>query len=57
MYRVFNMGIGMVAAVAPDHMGDVKAMIPEATVIGVVVARGDGAAVRIIGLHSADHRG
>lgn len=57
MYRVFNMGIGMVAAVAPDHVGDVQTMIPGATVIGVVVTRGDGAAVRITGLHSADHRG
>ncbi len=47
MYRVFNMGIGMVAVVAPDHLGDVQGMIPDAIVVGAIVSRGDGDAVRI----------
>ncbi|GAB4581609.1 MAG: phosphoribosylformylglycinamidine cyclo-ligase [Anaerolineales bacterium] len=38
MYRVFNMGIGMVAIVAPEHVAEVQAGIPEETwVIGEVV--------------------
>ena len=38
MYRVFNMGIGMVAFVSPEHVAEVQAGIPEATwVIGEVV--------------------
>ncbi|MHB8648345.1 MAG: phosphoribosylformylglycinamidine cyclo-ligase [Thermomicrobiales bacterium] len=52
MYRVFNMGIGMVAVVSPDQIDEVKAMIPAATVIGAIVARGDGDALRITGLNS-----
>ncbi len=52
MYRVFNMGIGMVVIISPDDMDDVKAMIPEATIIGAVAARGDGDAVVIAGLNS-----
>ncbi len=50
MYRVFNMGIGMVAAVAPDRVDDVRATIPEAIVIGGVIARAEGEPVRIIGI-------
>ncbi|NUM47242.1 MAG: phosphoribosylformylglycinamidine cyclo-ligase [Anaerolineales bacterium] len=38
MYRVFNMGIGMVAIVRPEHLAEVQAGIPEETwVIGEVV--------------------
>jgi phosphoribosylformylglycinamidine cyclo-ligase/phosphoribosylamine--glycine ligase/phosphoribosylformylglycinamidine cyclo-ligase len=42
MYRVFNMGIGMVAIVRPEHLAEVQAGIPEETwVIGEVV-EGEG---------------
>ena len=37
MYRVFNMGIGMVLAVAPDDVEAVRSAVPEALVIGEVV--------------------
>ncbi len=38
MYRVFNMGIGMVAIVRPEHLAEVQTGIPEETwVIGEVV--------------------
>lgn len=50
MYRVFNMGIGMVAVVAPDAAASVVAGIPDARVVGEIVPRGDGAAVRILGV-------
>lgn len=53
MYRVFNMGIGMVAVVAPDQADAIRSAIPEATVIGAVVPRGDGDAVRIAGVNDA----
>jgi phosphoribosylaminoimidazole (AIR) synthetase len=29
MYRVFNMGIGMIAIVAPENVKEVQASIPE----------------------------
>ena len=41
MYRVFNMGVGMVLVVAPDAVAAVRAAVPEARVIGEVVP-GDG---------------
>ncbi len=38
MYRVFNMGIGMIAVVAPHEVDTVRASIPEATwIIGELV--------------------
>jgi phosphoribosylformylglycinamidine cyclo-ligase len=37
MYRVFNMGIGMVVFCAPDDVGKLTASLPEAKVIGEVV--------------------
>ncbi|MGI8691194.1 MAG: phosphoribosylformylglycinamidine cyclo-ligase [Thermomicrobiales bacterium] len=52
MYRVFNMGIGMVLILAPDQLDDVQALLPEATIIGSVVPRADGDAVVIAGLDS-----
>jgi phosphoribosylformylglycinamidine cyclo-ligase len=39
MYRVFNMGIGMVVVCRPEHIDRVYASAPEAKVIGEVVAR------------------
>lgn len=50
MYRVFNMGIGMVAVVAPDAAVSLLATIPDARVIGEIVPRGDHSAVQIIGV-------
>ncbi len=38
MYRVFNMGIGMVLVVAPDAVATVRAAVPDARVVGEVVA-------------------
>jgi phosphoribosylformylglycinamidine cyclo-ligase len=37
MYRVFNMGIGMVVICSPDHAGQVAAAVPDAAVVGEVV--------------------
>jgi phosphoribosylformylglycinamidine cyclo-ligase len=53
MYRVFNMGIGMVAVVAPDQVDALRALIPDAMVIGAVAPRGDGDAVRIAGVNAS----
>jgi phosphoribosylformylglycinamidine cyclo-ligase len=50
MYRVFNMGIGMVVIVAPEHLTEVRALMPEALVVGEIVPRGDGGAVQIDGV-------
>jgi len=46
MYRVFNMGVGMVAVVAPEDVDAVRAAVPgESYVMGRVVERGSGPAV------------
>ena len=37
MYRVFNMGVGMVLVVAPEALATVQAAVPEARVVGEVV--------------------
>ncbi len=48
MYRVFNMGIGMVVIVAPEDVGVALAAVPEALVIGeATVWNGQGARVRL----------
>ncbi len=52
MYRVFNMGIGMVAVISPDQIDDVMAFLPEAIVVGAVVPRGDGDAVSMTGVNN-----
>ena len=36
MYGVFNMGVGMIVAVAPEHAASVQADVPEAFVVGQV---------------------
>ena len=42
MYRVFNMGVGMVLVVAPEALATVQAAVPEARIVGeVVVGAGD----------------
>ena len=43
MYRVFNMGLGFVFAVAPDAAGRVQSLIPAALRVGEVVAIVPGA--------------
>jgi len=46
MYRVFNMGIGMVVACPPDNANQVTQALPEAKVIGEVVRQtGEGRVV------------
>jgi phosphoribosylformylglycinamidine cyclo-ligase len=50
MYRVFNMGIGLVAIVPPARLDAALLAAPEALVIGRVVPRGDGDAVRLRGI-------
>ena len=47
MNRVFNMGIGMVVAVAPGDVASVRAEVPEAVVMGEVAPAGDGPQVVI----------
>ncbi|MFA7249945.1 MAG: phosphoribosylformylglycinamidine cyclo-ligase [Dehalococcoidia bacterium] len=46
MFRTFNMGAGMIVAVAPADFEATLAALPGAWRIGEVVARGDGGAVR-----------
>ena len=52
MYRVFNMGIGLVAVVPANRVVDALAAVPEAIVIGEIVPRADEDApqVRLLGL-------
>ncbi|HZI45017.1 MAG TPA: AIR synthase-related protein, partial [Ilumatobacter sp.] len=50
MYRVFNMGIGLVVVVPAQRVEEATEIVPEAIVIGEVVPRGDDAAVRLLGL-------
>ena len=47
MNRVFNMGIGMIVAVAPGDAASVRADIPEAIVVGEVAPAGEGPQVSI----------
>jgi phosphoribosylformylglycinamidine cyclo-ligase len=41
MFRVFNMGLGMVLAVSPDDASGVQAALPDAVVVGEVVRQKD----------------
>lgn len=43
MYRVFNMGIGMVVICSPEHVGRITEALPEAKVVGKVTKRSSGA--------------
>ena len=38
MYRVFNMGLGLVMVCDRSRVGEVQALLPEATVVGEVIA-------------------
>jgi phosphoribosylformylglycinamidine cyclo-ligase len=50
MYRVFNMGIGLVAIVPAQRVEEATGVVPEAVVIGEVIPRGDNGGVRLLGL-------
>ena len=41
MFRVFNMGVGMVLACAPDKSDEVRRLVPEARVVGEVAKGGE----------------
>jgi phosphoribosylformylglycinamidine cyclo-ligase len=45
MYRVFNMGIGMVVVCSPDNVSELTQALPEAKIIGEVVKQQGGAGV------------
>ena len=47
MHRVFNMGVGMIVAVAPEDVEGVRADVPDAFVVGEVAASNGGALVTI----------
>jgi phosphoribosylformylglycinamidine cyclo-ligase len=50
MYRVFNMGVGLVAVAPAERVAAARAAAPEAFVIGRIVPRGEGDAVRLLGV-------
>ena len=47
MYRVFNMGLGMVAVVPADAVARVRSLIPAALPVGEIVPRGAGTSVQL----------
>ena len=49
MYRVFNMGIGMVVICSPENVDQLREQLPEARVIGEVVKQVGKARVVIQG--------
>ena len=49
LFRVFNMGVGMIAAVAPEREAELLAMLRGAAAIGEVRRRGAGPRVEISG--------
>ena len=48
MYRVFNMGLGMVLVCSPDRVNEVQSLVPEAKVVGEVVAQSQEERVAIL---------
>jgi phosphoribosylformylglycinamidine cyclo-ligase len=44
MYRTFNLGLGMVLVVAPEGAAALRRDLPDALLVGEVVARGEGPA-------------
>lgn len=48
MYRVFNMGVGMVLVLSPDHGHQVTTLLPEAVVIGQLIESDDPNRVKIL---------
>lgn len=49
LYRVFNMGVGLVAAVPADGLAAAQTAVPSAIEIGRIVERDGGDAVRLLG--------
>ena len=49
MFRVFNMGLGMVLVCSPEKVSDVQAAVPEARIVGEVVPLDGGDRVCIEG--------
>ncbi len=49
MYRVFNMGVGMVILCSPGHVSEIITAIPEAQVIGEVVEQRTNRRVDLVG--------
>ena len=47
MYRVFNMGLGMVLACDPSRVSDVLRLVPEAVEVGEVTVAGSGERVML----------
>ena len=47
MIRVFNLGLGLVIAVDPAHAHAVTSELPQAAIVGAIVAREDGPAVSV----------
>jgi phosphoribosylformylglycinamidine cyclo-ligase len=50
MFRVFNMGVGLVAIVPADRLDAALEAAPDAIVMGQIVPRGEGEAVRLLGI-------
>jgi phosphoribosylformylglycinamidine cyclo-ligase len=51
MYRVFNMGIGLVVCMPANRLEEATAVVPEAVAMGRIVPRDDGTPqVRLLGL-------
>jgi len=48
MYRVFNMGLGMVAVCAEEALEAITDKIPDARVVGRIIQRDDGPQVAIL---------
>jgi len=48
MYRVYNMGLGMVVVVGEDQADDVRSALPESWVCGRVVERPSGERVKLL---------
>jgi phosphoribosylformylglycinamidine cyclo-ligase len=47
MYRVFNMGIGMIIICSPQHINELRAALPEAQKIGILVKSADSIKITI----------
>ena len=50
MFRVFNMGLGMVLVCAPEKVGEIQEIVPEASTVGEVVRQKGKQRVAIEGL-------
>jgi phosphoribosylaminoimidazole (AIR) synthetase len=48
MARVFNMGLGMVLFIAPEHLALVRERAPQLAEVGEVVTHDSGTQVRLV---------